>query len=87
MFPDLIVFNCRERRRYSGEFQHQVIIANYREIRVPDNICFCSKLKVLGLSYCSSFSLPWSKDMSLVFLSNGKLYRIFENLTFCAISH
>lgn len=49
----LIVFTCRDRRRYLDDIQHHVLLADYKEERLPDAFCVCSQQKVLDLSYCS----------------------------------
>lgn len=59
-FSNLTVFTCRDRWRHLGGFQHHVLLAYYKEVRLPDEFCFFSKLKCLELSSCSYFYLPGS---------------------------
>lgn len=53
-------FSHAETDEEIGDFQHQVILTDYRAVRLPDELSFCTKLKLLNFSYCSYFGLPRS---------------------------
>lgn len=49
-FENIAMFSCADRRNLLGEFKHQQMLADYRNLKLPAELEFFEKLKVLDLS-------------------------------------